>query len=104
MTNRVSSEEMYAIKYLDSGGDPEKFSNRHKKIHAAIKNEAKRRFMVDIRHKINKSKKAKKKVYKIIKKSPSTTINPNDLYDALGKLSYSNLKNLKKSILQPSKE
>lgn len=31
MTNRVSSEEMYAIKYLDSGGDPEKFSNRHKK-------------------------------------------------------------------------
>ena len=59
MTNRVSSEEMYAIKYLDSGGDPEKFSNRHKKIHVAIKNEAKRRFMVDIRHKINKSKRFK---------------------------------------------
>jgi len=104
MTNRVLSEEMYAIKYLDSGGDPAKFSNRHKKIHGAIINEAKRRFMVEIRHKINKSKKAKIKVYKIIKKSQSTTINPSDLYDALGKLSYSNLKNLRKSILQPSKE
>ena len=54
MTSRVSPEEMYAIKYLDSGGNPETFSNRHKKIHAAIKNEAKRRFMVDIRYKINK--------------------------------------------------
>ena len=104
MTSRVSPEEMYAIKYLDSGGNPETFSNRHKKIHAAIKNEAKRRFMVDIRYKINKSTKAKKKIYKIIKKSPSTTINPSDLYNALGKLSYSNLKNLNKSILQTSKE
>lgn len=104
MTNRVSPEEMYAIKYLDSGGNPDTFSHRHKKIHGAIINEAKRRLMVNIRYEINKSNKAKKKIYKIIKKPAKTLLDPSDLYNALGKLSYSNLKNLNKSILQPSKE
>ena len=103
MTNRVTAEEMYAIKYLDSGGDPDTFSHRHKKLHAAVINEAKRRLMVEIRHKIGKSKKGKSVVYKNIKKPTTVTLEPIDLYQALGKLSYSKLKNLNKTLLQSRK-
>lgn len=103
MTNRVTAEGMYAIKYLDSGGDPDTFSHRHKKLHAAVINEAKRRLMVEIRHKIAKSKKAIGLVYKNIKKPTTVTLEPIELYQALGKLSYSKLKNLNKTLLQSRK-
>ena len=81
MTNRVTAEGMYAIKYLDSGGDPDTFSHRHKKLHAAVINEAKRRLMVEIRHKIGKSNKGKRVVYKNIKKPLQKLKNVNALRD-----------------------
>ena len=104
MTNRVTAEEMYAIKYLDSGGDPDTFSHRHKKLHTAVINEAKRRLMVEIRYKIAKSKKGKGLIYKNIKKPTTVTLEPIELYQALGKLSYSKLKNLNKTLLQSRKQ
>ena len=67
-------------------------------------NEAKRRLMVEIRHKIAKSKKGKGLIYKNIKKPTTVTLEPIELYQALGKLSYSKLKNLNKTLLQSRKQ
>ena len=100
MTKRITDEEMYAIKYIDSGGNPEKFSHRHKKLKKAIMNEAKRRLMVELRHKASKSSKMRNKIYKIMKISPKQTLTPEDFYEHLVKVSYSRLKDINKSLLQ----
>ena len=100
MTKLLTDEAMYAIKYIDNGGDPEKFSHRHKKLKQAVMNEAKRRNMVELRYKINVSPKIKTQIYKIIKISPKQTLTPEELYTHLAKVSFKKLKTINNLSLQ----
>ena len=100
MTKWLTDEEMYAVKYIDSGGDPEKFSHRHKKLKQAVMNEAKRRSMVELRYKMNASSKIKTQIYKIIKISPKQTLSPEELYTHLAKVSFNKLKTMNNINLQ----
>ena len=100
MTKRITDEEMYAIKYMDSGGNAEKFSHRHKKLKKAVMDEAKRRLMVELRREVTKSSKIKMKIYRILKISPKQTLTPEEFYGHLVKVSYNRLKDINKSLLQ----
>jgi hypothetical protein len=82
----------YAISFLDNGGDPENFPKTHKKLYSAIKNEEKRRVMVEIRYLINKTPAFKRKMHKIIGENEKAILNPSVLYKLLDKITYNKLK------------
>jgi hypothetical protein len=101
MVEQISQESMYAIKFLDNGGNFETFSKRHKKIHNAILEEYKRRMMVQIRYGMEKLPKFKTMVYKKIKQK--NKLEPADLYKALETLSFDTLKHINKTLSHDSK-
>ena len=53
MNKEGNIARVYAIHYLDNGGNPAEFSRRHKVLTDAIQEEEKRRLMVSIRYKMN---------------------------------------------------
>ena len=88
----VSKERAYAISFLDNGGDVNNFPKTHKKLYDAIKIEEKRRLMVEMRYLIKKSTSFKKKIFKKLKESENSTIEPEILYKKLDKFTYNQLK------------
>lgn len=88
----VSKEKAYAISFLDNGGDINNFPKTHKKLYDAIKIEEKRRLMVEIRYLIKKSTSLKKRIFKKLKESDDSTIEPELLYEKLNKFTYNQLK------------
>jgi len=103
MTEKISEESQYAIKFLDNGGVFKTFSKRHQKIRDAIMKESKRRMMVRIRYAINKSPKIKRMIYKKIKNKSDRKMEPGELYESLEVLSYETLININKTISHDSK-
>ncbi len=91
MNKEGNLARVYAIHYLDNGGKPGEFSKRHKVLTAAIQEEEKRRLMVSIRYKMNEKKEFHKKIYKILKISGKTTLEPRDLYNYLGNMTNNQL-------------
>lgn len=91
MSKEGKLARVYAIHYLDNGGKPGKFSKRHKVLTAAIQEEEKRRLMVSIRYKMNEKKEFHRKIYKILKISKKTTLEPQDLYTNLGNMTNNQL-------------
>ena len=65
--NNISSAQIYAIHYLDNGGNTKKFPHRHKNLYNAIQQEEKRRIKVSIRYKILNNKAFKKEIYTKLK-------------------------------------
>ena len=88
----VSKEKAYAISFLDNGGDINNFPKTHKTLYDAIKIEEKRRLMVEIRYLIKKSTSLKKRIFKKLKESEDSTIEPELLYEKLNKFTYNQLK------------
>jgi hypothetical protein len=89
--NNISSAQIYAIHYLDNGGNTKKFPHRHKNLYNAIQQEEKRRIKVSIRYKILNNKAFKKEIYTKLKISPKIDLQSQELYNILDKLSNNQL-------------
>ena len=98
--NAVSEARIYAIHYLDNGGESGKFSKRHKDLYSAILEEEKRRLMVAIRYKILENKAFRNKIYNKFKVSSKNLLKPEEIYSYLETLSNKQLL----SILQARKK
>ncbi len=90
-TNKMTSAKIYAIHYLDNGGEAASFPRRHKDLYNAIQQEYRRRITVEIRHKMNESPNFKSKIYKKFRIKTKTEVKPVDLYNLLVKLSTNQL-------------
>ena len=91
MSKEGNLARVYAIHYLDNGGKSTMFSKRHKVLSYAIQEEEKRRLMVSIRYKMNAKKKFHRKIYKLLKISQRTTLEPRELYEHLNNISSNQL-------------
>ena len=83
----VSDARIYAIHYLDNGGESSKFSKRHKDLYKAILEEEKRRLMVGIRYKMSENKALQKRIYKKFKVQSNNSLKPEEIYSYLARLS-----------------
>jgi len=90
-TNKMTNAKIYAIHYLDNGGEASSFPRRHKDLYNAIQQEYRRRINVEIRHKMDKEHNFKKKIYKKFRVNIKTEVKPIELYNFLGKLSTNQL-------------
>ena len=96
--------KIYAIQYLDNGGTLHNLPKKDSLIRKAVIQELKRRCMVYIRNKMNKSESYSKYVLKIIHKNKSEIDSPESLYKYLNIYSLEKLENLKKKALHGSKK
>ena len=96
--------EKYAIKYLDNGGKYEDIPRKNIRIKKAVEIEQKRRYMVYIRYAMLKNTKFSKEILNILKENNEILENPNEIYNALDRLSFEKIKKLKKKSLQHSKK
>ena len=96
--------EKYAIKYLDNGGKYEDIPRKNIRIKKAVEIEQKRRYMVYIRYAMLKNTKFSKEILNMLKENNEILENPNEIYNALDRLSFEKIKNLQKKSLQHSKK
>jgi hypothetical protein len=89
--DKTSPSRIFAIRYIDEGGTSEQFSNRPSKVYKEIVIEEKRRLKIQIRYKMLSSESFKNKINHKMKLTHDYSLETDEIYTVLNKLSIKQL-------------